>query len=126
MSFSYEIKEALNEYDATLYKMIQFKIVNTNGRFEHRALPIIAVVSDGVNEVGSFINIISGNQKELRAYFTVDAFTGFSSSSTFNFGYGYEFENSIAGINVQAIPSLSAFFTSIPHQIADNNWLASL
>jgi hypothetical protein len=122
MSYTYQIREALRDYNGTTFKMIEIRIVNSDGKFEHRAYPI----SINVGSVKSFITLISGNQKELIGYFTVDAFTGLSTSETLGFGYGFESIASIINVNVSNPIPLPPLFSSIPYQIATNAWLQSL
>jgi len=125
MSFTYEIKEVLRPYDGTLYKMIELKVTHTDGRFLHRAVPMVLNINDGTNTVGCFMNSLSGNQKEFFNYFTIDAFTGFAASSDILFGYDdFPDEYTISGIDVTSITSVPA--TTLPYQIADNAWLATL
>jgi hypothetical protein len=84
-------------------------------------------VTDGVQGVDSFITIISGNQKELIAYFTVDAFTNFSNNSKIEIVYGgYDVTGAIENVNVHNVTALPAILATIPHEIADNEWLENL
>lgn len=126
MSLSYKIQQTLKEYDNILYLMIEIRVVLSEGKLEHRAIPIGLSVTDNNNSVDSFISIISGNQKELLTYFTVDVFTNFSNNSEIKFGYGAELINVIENVNVHAVAQLPDLLENIPHEIADNNWLNSL
>jgi hypothetical protein len=126
MSYTYEIKETLTEFSGALYRVIELKLVNVEGKFTHFSLPIEVKVSDGTLEVQSFKTTISGNQKELIACFTVDAFTGFSSSSSIAYGYGGEFEEVVTGVDVTSVPSLPLYYASTPYTDATNAWLATL
>ncbi|MEM1322804.1 MAG: hypothetical protein AAGG75_21240, partial [Bacteroidota bacterium] len=59
--------------------------------------------------------------------FTVDAFTGFGTSSDLLFGYDdVPDEYSIPGVDVTSIPALPVVMNAIPYQTADNAWLATL
>lgn len=125
MSYIYHITETLKDYSNELYKMIEIRIILPNSKFEHRAVPLQLTVVDGFNKVRAFINQLSGNQKELMAYFTVDAFTGFAGNATIEFGYD-SLLDSIDNVDIQNITPLPAFLVDVPHQIADNAWLATL
>lgn len=122
MSYTCQIREALKDYDDATFKMIEIRIINTDGKFQHRAFPI----SINVGSVKSFITLISGNQKELIGYFTVDAFTGFSNNEIVIFGYVSEPIGSILGVNVLNPTPLPPLFSGIPYQTATNAWLQSL
>lgn len=122
MNYTYQIRETLKDYNGVTFKMIEIRIINSDGKFEHRAYPI----SINVGSVKSFITLISGNQKELIGYFTVDAFTGFSNSETVSFGYLSLPVGSILGVNVLNPTPLPPLFSGIPHQIATNAWLLTL
>ncbi len=114
-------------YDGTFYSMIEVKVTIDPGRFENRAYPHTLIVNDGSNEVSSFLNELSGNEKELLSYFAVDAFTGFGSSSDLILTYANEPpEFSISGVNVTSIPALPLNLSLISHNVADNAWLATL
>ena len=128
MTYTYEIKEVLNLYAGTRYKMIELRITIGNpGLFINGALPYGLKITDGTNETFGFYCEISGNQKELITFFTVDAFSLFSSSSEIIFGYASIPDSEIiSGVDVTAIPLLSAELEIIPHQIADDLWLSSL
>lgn len=126
MSLSYKIQQTLKEYDSILYLMIEIRTVLSEGMLEHRAFPIGLSVIDDNHKVDSFISIISGNQKELLSYFTVDAFADFSNNSEIRFGYSTELLNIIENVNVHDVTPLPDILEDIPHEIADNDWLNSL
>lgn len=126
MSYTYQTTETLKDYAGILYKMNEIRITSLDGQFEHRALPIRVIVTNDISTVESFICIISGNQKELLAYFTTDAFSIFSGIVKIKFGYGGEFINVIDNVNIQNIISLPSLLAGIPHQIADNAWLQTI
>jgi hypothetical protein len=128
MSYTYYITETLKEVQDTLYKMIEIRVILANSKFQQRALVSCLRVSDNTNNsVDSFITIISGNQKELMAYFTVDAFTNFSNNSKIEIVYGgYDVAGAIENVNVHNITALPTILAAIPHEIADNDWLENL
>jgi hypothetical protein len=126
MSYTYQIVETLRDYDDILYKMNEIRITLSDGKFEHKALPISVIVTNEINTVQSFICIISGNQKELLSYFTTDAFTIFSGLVKIKFGYGGIFIDVIENVNIQNIIPLPSILNGIPHQIADNAWLQTI
>jgi len=126
MNLSYTIQQTLKEYNIILYLMIEIRVVLSDSKFEYRAIPIGLTVTDSVNSVNSFISIISGNQKELLTYFTVDAFTNFTNNSEIRFGYGSELIDVIGNVNIHDVLPLLSILESIPHQIADNAWLQNI
>lgn len=82
MSYTLELSEILRELsNGNTYKLLQLKITFVAGKFQHRSLPTKVAVGDGTNLVAAIGNGLSGNQKHLYAYFTTDAFIGFSSNS---------------------------------------------
>jgi hypothetical protein len=83
MPYSVELAEVLIEYpNGNTYKVLQLRITSDSGKFQHLSSPTYVSVTDGTNQVSSIGSGISGDQKHLKAYFTTDAFVGFSSSST--------------------------------------------
>lgn len=126
MSYSIEFKEVLQEYDGALYKMILLKIKSDDQKFEHMAEPNIIVADDGTLQAYSFMNDISGNQRELIGYFTTDAFVGFGSSVTLRFIHNFEVYGEITGFDVGTLEPLPSFYSSYTYTDADNNWLANL
>ena len=127
MAFMHEIKMTLNNYQGTLYKMIELRIISDSGLFIHGALSYVLRIDDGINQASGFYMETSGNQKELIFYFTTDAFTSFSTSSDIIFGYADNpDQNSIASINVTTLTSLPPELSIIPHSDANNTWLSSL
>lgn len=127
MSYTHEIKLTLNDYQGVIYKMIQLKIISSNGLFVNGALPYVLRVDDGINQASGFYFQISGNRKELIYYFTTDAFSGFSSSSEIVFGYAINSEeNIINGVDVTSIDPLPIELSIIPHVDANNAWLSGL
>ena len=126
MSYSHEIKQTLKKFNGDLYKVILLKVTNTDGTYQNSALPLNIEVDDGVNNKRSFLLEISNNQKELLAYFTIDAFTSFSNSSSVNFGYGSELNETIPDVDVQTVTPILTLFSSVPHTDATDAWLATL
>lgn len=126
MSYTYQATEIINDFEQNLYKMIEIRVLSSNDKFQHRAIPIWLSVEDNNNVANGFSFALSGNQKELIAYFTVDAFTGFSHNSSILFGYGTEVISGFGNFSPQNIPPLPDFLASIPHSIADNAWLQTL
>jgi len=109
-----------------LYKVIEIVVINNSGKFPQRALEEGLRVTDGINSVDSFRCVISGNQKELIAFFTVDAFTNFATNSKIEIIYGrYDVTGSIENVNVHKV-ILPDYLEDISHEIADNAWLASV
>jgi hypothetical protein len=127
MNYTYYITETLKEFQGTLYKMIEIRVTTNSSKFPRRALPEGLRVSDNTNSVNSFITKISGNQKELISFFTVDAFTNFTDNSKIEIVYGgYDVMGTIENVNVHNVTALPAILETIPHEIADNNWLANI
>lgn len=126
MSYTYKISETLTEINKELYKTIEIKIFSIDSKFTVMDIPFVLKVEDNVNEVSAFMTFMSGNEKELFTYFTVDAFINFSTNSDIKFGYGNNFENVIENVNVHNLDILPALLESIPHEIADNAWLQSV
>ncbi len=126
MSYTYKISEALTEINNELYKTIEIKIFSIDNKFTVMNTPFVLKVEDNVNEVFAFMAFTSGNEKELFTYFTVDAFTNFSTNSDIKFGYGTELMNIIGNVNIQDVIPLPSILESIPHEIADNAWLQSV
>lgn len=122
MSYTCQVAETLKDYNQSTFKMIVVKIIISEGKFEYTAIPIIVMVEN----IRSFLTVISGNQKELMGYFTVDAFTELSNSETVTFGYGTEIIGSIPNVNVLNPTPLPPLFSGIPYQTATNAWLQSL
>lgn len=82
MSYTTELSEVLREHsNGNTYKLLQLKITSVAGKFQHRSSSTKVAVGDGANVVSAISNGLSGNQKYLYAYFTTDAFVGFSSNS---------------------------------------------
>lgn len=83
MPYSVKLSEVLIEYpNGNTYKVLQLRITSDSVKFQHLSSPTYVSVTDGTNQVSSVGSGISGNQKHLNAYFTTDAFIGFSSSLT--------------------------------------------
>lgn len=126
MSYTYNLREVLQEFNGALYKMIRLKVIGTGAKFTHRALPLILSVNDGVHQRTAFMTEISGNQLELDAFFTTDGFAAFGTSSTVSFGYGNDLGTEISGVDVTAVEALPPFFSSYTFSDADDAWLAGL
>lgn len=126
MSYTCEISHVLQEYDGNLYKMILVKIVNSNGNFAIQESTTSVIVDDGSNQAYNFMYNITGNKKELHAYFTTDAFTGFGSSSTVKFTTALLGVEKILGVDVTAILALPTHLTSYTYTDADSTWLSNL
>lgn len=130
MSYSYDIKEVLNDYEGVLYKMIRIRIISDSTIFEHRALSQVVRVVNGANSIVSFEVDIPGNQRELHAHFTTDAFTGYAGLSEIHLGYGGEFDNGlnevITNVDLSELTPLVGFASDLEFEIADSSWLSSL
>lgn len=126
MNYNCELKETLHDYGGTLYKMILLKIECVDGRLQHMALPFTVVLESGAQSASSCINLLSGDEKTLSAYFTVDALGGLSAPATAKLGYGGHTFDEIAGIDPQNPEPIPPHLAAIPHSIADNAWLASM
>jgi hypothetical protein len=126
MSYTYSLKENLYELNEVFYKSLEIKLILSDGKIEQRAAPLQMMVSDGINQVSAFATIITGNQQEFLAYFTVDAFGGFSTNSTIALVSAGVNVDEITNVNVTSFETLNPLLTYIPHSIADNTWLSAL
>ena len=126
MSYTYNIAETFIQFNNELYKMIEIRIISINSKFQPGAMSFVVKVQDAANGIYAFRVSLSGNQKELSAFFTVDAFENFSNNSDVKFGYGFNLTNTISNVNVHEVIPLLSVFEDIPHEIADNDWLESI
>ena len=123
-NFNILISRVVNAYDGDYFQMINIKISIIKGKFPIRSLPEYVRVTDGINSVLCFMAHLSGNQKEINASFTTDAFDGFSGSVNIEFGYGGEITGIFESfdINNNIIP-LDSIFSGANISNADNAWL---
>lgn len=126
MSYTIQVSEVLEPYANVLYKMIKLRVTSTANPFLNRAMPEVLKVTDGSNSVNAFIVAILGNQLQVDAFFTVDAFNGYSSNVTVEFGYGNDYFITIPSVNINNRPPSPPYIDAIPHQLATNAWLQTL
>lgn len=127
MSFTAELKEVLRDHsNGNKYKVLRLKITIDPGKFAILSPKTYVTVGDGTNEVSDINNGISGDQKNIEAIFTTDAFGGFSASSTIKFGYDGERFNEITGFNPSAVVALSPYLASLTYIDLDSATYASL
>lgn len=127
MEYTYYIAETLFLYNNVLYKVIQIRVINNPSKFHQGALDWGIRITDGINSVDNFNSRLSGNQKELIAFFTFDAFTSFTTNSKIEIVYGgYKVTGSIENVNIHNVIPLPVELEAIPHEIGDNAWLESI
>lgn len=126
-NFTIGIVQVINTFNNELFKMININVRIINGKFPIRALEEYVSVTDGNTRVSCFMANISGNQKEINASFTTNAFTIFSGNVNIEFGYGNEimgvFEN--FDIHNNILP-LNPIFADVNAPNADNAWLQNI
>lgn len=125
MNFVYTLKEVLRQYEDDMYLTLELRIFITSsvGTFDIRSTPLKSWITDGTHTVEAFANILSGNQRELISYYTVDAFSLFSFPATIHFGYG-DTDSIIENVNVSQVDALPPLYDT-PYIIANNAWLTS-
>lgn len=124
MEYTYVVKETIHMYrKGGRYKVIAMGVINNYGKLRVGALYNRLRVTDGINSVYGFSVEVSGNEKEISAYFTVDAFTNFSADATIEILYGWEVVASIKNVNIHDITPLPAYLESAPYELLDNVWL---
>lgn len=125
--FNYYIDEFLFSYQNNYLKAIRVKITSDKRDFRHVAAKPYVRVLDVSTSVDAFRVEISGNQKEINALFTIDAFNSIATLNHISFGYGdkeiYLFENVDINNNIS---TLIAPFDGIVVPVADNYWLVNL
>jgi len=126
MNYTHQILESLIEYNEIAYKAIGVKVSLISSKFEHRALPYILTITNDSEEVNAFRCFLSGNQKEIISYFTVDAFTNFTNNASIQIRYLENDIFTIENVDIQNIPPLPDFLSGVPYSIADNAWLQSI
>lgn len=126
MSFSATLHEKLVDANGVLYKVLALKISQTSGKFRHESRKLTVAVIDGTTEVLAIANKLTGDQKHIEAIFTTDAFIGFGSSVTIQFGLGDALGNEITGFDPGNFTPLSSISAAMTYVTADNAWLNSL
>lgn len=128
MPYSAELIEVLKKFsNGNTYKVLQLKITIDNGKFVFMSSGTDVTVTDGTNSVSALGNGLSGNQKHLEAYFTTDAFAGFSSNSTIKFGQSNSnISDEITGFNPSDINLLPSFINTPTYTDLDNLTLSNL
>jgi len=125
MAYTVTLEETLKDENGTLYKVLQLKILDDLGKFSHQSESMIIRVTDGTHEAVAFSNWLSGNQKELYGIFTTDAFSGFSTNSTIQFGTNDLLMTEITGFNPGVVVPLPPLSGSPTYITVDNYWLAN-
>jgi hypothetical protein len=126
MTISHIIANRIATYNSLDYHFIELRIILKNSVIKHYAAPFELTVSDDVNTIHSFSVTLSGNQSEVSAFFTTDAFSAFTDK-----GLAHLFCGNLSllirhEIDVVNVPPLSTMNSNVPHLIGDNNWLNSL
>lgn len=122
--YTTSLAEVLREIDGVLYRMLRLKLKNVKGKFYHQSSELKINAKDSPNEALAYSFQISGNQKELDAYFMTDAFSDFGSEAVIEFqenGLTREITEFDPGDVIELPPNLA----SLDYQDADNDWLAN-
>lgn len=107
--------------------MIQVRISIIEGQFAWRSFEEFIRVSNGTITVKAFMCSLSGNQKEMNGYFTVDAFDPFGGAVEVQFGYGPEMIGIISVLDIQAATeALNPIFSHEAIPEATNAWLETV
>ena len=121
------IAHVINTFNDELLRMINVKVTIDKGKFPLRALPEYVSVSDESNRVSCFKACISGNQKEINASFTTDAFAIFPGNVNIEFGYGGEILGGFENFDIHNnILPLNPIFADVNAPDADNAWLQNI
>lgn len=123
-TYSFQASHVINTFNGNLYHMINVRITIDQGKFPLLSLQVFVRVTQGTNTVYSWLTRVSGNQKELNASFTTDAFDAFTGNVDVEFGYGSEIMGVIEDVDINnVIISLDPLFSGTPAAMADNTWL---
>jgi hypothetical protein len=125
-TFSFTIGHKVQLIDENLFEVIQINILMVTGKFIISSRQPFVRVFDSSNKVTNFSIQISGNEKELIAYFTTDAFDFFTGDVTIEFGEGLLVTDTFENIDIiSVITPLSPADAALGAPQADNAWLAS-
>ncbi|HZH86668.1 MAG TPA: hypothetical protein VFD77_05075 [Brumimicrobium sp.] len=125
--YSILIKETAADFNGGYYQVNSIIITNNINKFMISSRNPFVTVSDSNGFIDSFLVELSGNQKELIAFFTIDAFTIFTGNVSIVFGDGISSDGSFLNIDINSIieplDPLAASLNPLP---GDNDWLNSL
>jgi len=126
MSFTLHMNHVIHTFNEQLYHMIHAKIRIIEGKFTvSQSTPFIRATG-GASTAYSFSTSISGNQKEINGSFTTDAFAGFTTPFTIEFGIGQQVLGSFENTNAAAIEPLDPLFADVVVPDATNAWLETI
>jgi hypothetical protein len=116
----------INTFNDELYHMINATVTITNDKFTVSQYTPFIRATNGTVIVYAFTTSISGNQKQISGSFTTDAFAGFTTPFTIQFGIGQEVLGSFENVTTAAIQPLDPLFADVVVPNADNTWLETI
>jgi len=120
------LTHVIHTFSEALYHMINVNIKTADGKFAiTQSIPFIRA-ADGVSTAHAFVTSISGNQKEINGSFTIDAFAGFTTPFTIQFGVGQQVLGSFENVTSAAIEPLDPLFADVVVPDATNAWLETI
>ena len=126
MSFTLHMNHVINTFNEELYHMINVKVKIVEGKFTvSQSTPFIRAIH-GTSTAHAFITSVSGNQKEINGSFTTDAFAGFTTPFTIEFGIGQQVLGSFENTTAAAIEPLDPLFAGVVVPDATNAWLETI
>jgi hypothetical protein len=102
--FTYTLEQKIADFNGTQIRVLNIHIEIDSGKIPIRAEPLILVVTDGGAIAQSWSCQVSGNQKEADAWFTTDAFNGFSTNAQLAIGFADELMQLIEDVDITAFP----------------------
>lgn len=125
MGYSSSLSEVLIPYDEDFVKVFLLKFTLTSSSPEYSE-SITIKITDSVNTAVAFETTQSKNNKELYFYFTLDAFTGFSTISEVTVRRNSEVLLFVDDFNVLSFDGLTSYDELNSYLQGDSTWLASL
>jgi hypothetical protein len=120
------MNHVINTFNEELFHMINVKVTIIEGKFTVGQYSPFIRATNGTATAHAFVNSISGNQKEINGSFTTDAFDGFTTPFTIQFGIGQEVLGSFENVTTAAIAPLDPLFADVVVPDATNAWLETI